>query len=103
MIGYQEILAAAKREEPFKRVFLYVDAMPYRIRNGETMKRFTKNIMFVDPTDDPAKLSFYALRNTQVHICGGDTERVRAFAERVWAFKPSVLCWDDGVQMEVMR
>ena len=103
MQGYQDILTAAKKGERLNKVFFYVDAMPYRIKKGEVMKKFPVNVMFVDPTDDPAKLSFNALRGSRVHICGGDPARVQAFAGRVWLFKPSVLCWDDGEQMEIWR
>lgn len=103
MQGYNDILTAAKKGERLNKVFFYVDAMPYRIRKGEVMKKFPVNVMFVDPTDDPAKLSFNALRNLQVHIVGANSERVRAYAERVLTFKPSVLCWDDGCEMEIIR
>ncbi len=103
MQGYNDILTAAKKGERLNKVFFYVDAMPYRIRKGSVMKKFPVNVMFVDSTDDPAKLSFHALRDLQVHIVGGNNERVRAFAERVLAFKPSMLCWDDGCEMEIIR
>ena len=103
MQGYQDILTAAKSDNRLNDVFLYVDAVPYRVKNGATVRKFPVGFLFVDQTDDPAKLSFNALRGTRVHISGGDSPRVQAFAGRVWLFKPSVLCWDDGDQMELWR
>lgn len=103
MQGYQGILIAAKSDKRLNSVHLYVDAAPYRTKDGATVKKFPIGFLFVDPTDDPAKLSFNALRGSKVHISGGDSARVQAFAGRVWLFKPSVLCWDDGEQMEVWR
>ncbi len=103
MQGYQDVLTAVKADERLNDVYLYVDAIPFRIRKGATLKKFPVGVLFVDPTDDPAKLFFHALRGTRVHIAGGDTDRVKSFAARVWTFKPSVLCWDDGEQMELWR
>jgi hypothetical protein len=103
MQGYQEVLAAAKADQRLNDVFLYVDATPYRVKNGSTVRKFPTGFLLVDPTDDPAKLSFNALRGARVHISGGNSSRVQAFADRVWMFNPSVLCWDDGDQMEVWR
>ena len=103
MQGYQDVLTAAKADQRLNDVFLFVDALPYRVENGVTLRKFPVGYLFTDLTDDPAKLSFNALRGTHVHISGGDSARVQAFAGRVWLFKPSVLCWNDGEQMELWR
>lgn len=103
MQGYQEVLAAAKADQRLNDVFLYVDAIPFRVKNGATVRKFPTGFLLTDPTDDPVKLSFNAVRGSRVHIIGGDSTRVQAFAGRVWLFKPSVLCWDDGEQMEIWR
>jgi hypothetical protein len=103
MQGYQAILTAAQANQRLNAVHFYIDAVPYRTENGATVRKFPIGFLFADPTDDPAKLSFNALRGTRVHITGGDSARVQAFAGRVWLFKPSVLCWDDGEQMELWR
>jgi hypothetical protein len=103
MQGYQEVLTAAQSDQRLNAVHLYVDTIPYRVKDGATVRKFPIGYLLTDPTDDPAKLSFNALRGTRVHITGGDSARVQAFAGRVWLFKPSVLCWDDGEQMELWR
>jgi hypothetical protein len=103
MQGYQDILTAAKADQRLNDVHLYVDAVPYRVKDGVTVRKFPVGYLLTDPTDDPAKLSFNALRGSRVHISGGDTDRVKAFAERVWLFNPSVICLDDGEQMELWR
>lgn len=103
MQGYQDVLTAAKADQRLNDIFLYVDAIPFRVKDGATVRKFPIGFLLTDQTDDPAKLSFNAVRGSRVHIIGGDSARVQAFAGRVWLFKPSVLCWDDGEQMEIWR
>lgn len=103
MQGYQAVLNAAKADQPLSDVHLFIDTVPLRYENGVPVRKLTAGHLLIDPTDDPAKLAFNALRGSRVHISGGNSERVKAFAEHVWAFKPSVLCWDDGEQMELWR
>lgn len=103
MQGYQAVLNAIKADEPIADVHLFIDTVPLRYKDGAVVRKFPDGHLLIDQTDDPAKLSFNALRGSRVHIHGGDSDRVQAFAEKVWAFKPSVLCLDDGEQMEVWR
>jgi hypothetical protein len=103
MRGYQEIIAKEKQGARLNRVFLYIDAIPYRLKNNVTVKSFPTGVLLADQTDDPAKLSFFALRGVPVHITGGNMERVKQFADRVWEFGASVIILDDGVVMEIMR
>jgi hypothetical protein len=103
MRGYQELIAKEKQGVRLNRVLMYVDAIPYRVQNNVTVKSFPTGVILADQTDDPAKLSFHAFRGVPVHITGGNMERVKQFADRVWQFGASVIVLDDGVEMEILR
>jgi hypothetical protein len=103
MRGYQEIVAKGRQGARLNKVFIYVDAIPYRVQNDVTVKSFPTGVILADQTDDPAKLSFHALRGVPVHITGGNMERIKQFADRVWHFGASLIVLDDGVEMEILR
>jgi hypothetical protein len=96
MIGYREVLKAVMDCHEVKRVFVYVDACPYR----KGVDCLPIGVILIEP-DDGVDLSFVALNGITVHLIGGDESRVRQFADRIHEFMPAKIIANWGEAMEI--
>lgn len=104
MIGYQALLNEVISGGEFQHIFVYVDAMPLR-RNekGYNEKTFPVGVCITLPNENPSEMAFHAFYDAIIHVIGGEEERVRAFAERIWEYYPSRIVLNYRTGMEVMQ
>lgn len=103
MRGYSQLLKSVSDGSAAELIFFYIDASPYRLTNGKTMKSFPTGVVLVDQSDKAEELSFHAVAGAVVHVIGGDMERVEEFSQRIWQYKPSTICMTDGTRTEIIR
>ena len=102
MIGYKELLQARIRGDEVSTVFVYVDAIPYRLIDGKPRKQFGTGVVIIYPDDDVSQ-SFTAMHGLIVHIIGGDEQRVKLFVDRIWKFNPLQIVANWGDAMEIIE
>lgn len=98
MIGYNAVANAIRNGETFSHLFVYVDACPYR----KGLHSFPKGVVMIEP-EDTEKLTFLAFIGQIIHLIGGDENRVRLFADRIWMFHPKKIIANWGDAMEIME
>lgn len=97
MIGYRELSKAIIDGYKVKKVFVYIDACPYR----QGMSSLPPGVILIEP-DDTTDISFAVLNKLTVHLIGGDEKRVKAFADRIWQFRPTRIVANWGEAMEII-
>lgn len=104
MIGYQALLKEVISGNEFQHLFVYVDAMPLkRTKTGYNEKTFPVGVCVTLPSENPSEMVFHAFYGCIVHVIGGNEERVRAFADKIWEYKPKRIVQNWGDAMEVMQ
>ena len=102
MKGYKAIVDARLSDADISHVFVYVDALPYRVMNGKPIKSFGAGVVLIEPDDKPEG-TFAAFHGLKIFLIGGNKERVMPFAEHIMNFKPQRLVADYGDEMEIFE
>jgi len=102
MKGYKAILDARLSGADIAHVFVYVDAMPYRLKDGKPIKDYGAGVVFIEPDDEPEG-TFTAFYGLKIFLIGGNKSRVMPFAERIIQFKPKQIVADYGDEMEIFE
>lgn len=98
MIGYNAVANAIRNGHTFTHIFVYVDACPYR----KGMASLPTGVVMIEPNETD-KLTFLAFVSQVIHLIGGDEDRVKMFADRIWMFHPKKIIANWGEAMEIMQ
>jgi len=98
MIGYNAVANAIRNGDTFTHIFVYVDACPYR----KGMTSLPTGVVMIEPNETD-KLTFLAFVSQVIHLIGGDEDRVKMFADRIWMFHPKKIIANWGEAMEIMQ
>lgn len=98
MIGYNKFCKTLREGGEFSHIFVYVDACPWL----PNLQSLPAGVIIIEPTDG-IDTTFLSFEHQVVHLIGGNEQRVRAFAERIFEFFPKQLIANWGEAMEIIE